>query len=188
MTMTKLDTIDIHKKAPLPVKICYRYGLSCSLSKKGTPHPLPQKSDWSDEDWEETKAKAWNETVETNLLSDWDLPKPQSEHDLKLEIDKLDIDKPHIEQGSPKEEWIEVTNSLIPPPMTRGEGYNVRDNRRNKGRDERSGKEIPTRRKEMHTTGSTLVTLVRKKKKTPDQNILVTATFIKKERTFPYNI
>ena len=39
MTMTNLDTIDIDKKAPLPVKICDRYGLSCSFCKQCTPNP-----------------------------------------------------------------------------------------------------------------------------------------------------
>ena len=55
---------------------------------------------------------------ETSLLSDWDLPKSQSEPSSKLGVDKLDIDKLHLEQDRPKEEQIEVTNSLIPPPTT----------------------------------------------------------------------
>ena len=46
------------------------------------------------------------------------MPKPQSEPNLKLEVDKLDIDTLHLEQNSPKEEQIEVTNLLIPPPTT----------------------------------------------------------------------
>ena len=44
------------------------------------------------------------------------MPKPQSEPNSKLEVDKLDIDKLHLEQDSPKEELIEVTDLLIPPP------------------------------------------------------------------------
>ena len=70
---------------------------------RGLLIPYP-KSDWSDEDWDGTKAKAQKETGQTNPLSDWDVPKPQSEPDSKLEADKLDIDKLHLEQDSPKEE------------------------------------------------------------------------------------
>ena len=44
------------------------------------------------------------------------MPKSQSEPDSKLEVDKLDIDKLYLEQDSPKEEQIEVTDSLIPSP------------------------------------------------------------------------
>ena len=46
------------------------------------------------------------------------MPKPQSEPHSKPEVDKLDIDKLHLEQDSPKEEKIKVTDLLIPPPMT----------------------------------------------------------------------
>ena len=70
-------------------------------ASKALPHSLPQESDWSDEDWDGTKAKAQKETGETNLLSDWDLPKPQSEPNSKPKVDKLDIDKLHVEQNSP---------------------------------------------------------------------------------------
>ena len=44
------------------------------------------------------------------------MPKPQSESDSKPEVDKSDIDKLQLEHVSPKEEQIEVTDSLIPPP------------------------------------------------------------------------
>ena len=46
------------------------------------------------------------------------MPKPQSKPDSKPEVDKLDIDRLQLEQNSPKEEQIKVTDSLIPPPMT----------------------------------------------------------------------
>ena len=120
---------------------------------------LIPESDWSDEDWDGTKAKAQKETGETNLLLDWDLPKPQSEPDSKPDVDKLDIDKLHIEQDSPKEEQIEITNSLISPPMTSEEEEKAmmgRDNKRKNGRNDRSRKEIPTKRREIHTTGGGL--------------------------------
>ena len=118
MIMTNLDTIDTDKKALLPVKVCERFGPSSSFCKQGTPHPSPKESDWSDKDWDGTWAKLWKETGETNPLSDWYLAKHQSEPNSKLEVDKLDIDKLHLEQDSPKEEWIKVTNSLILPPTT----------------------------------------------------------------------
>ena len=43
------------------------------------------------------------------------MPKPQSEPNSKPEVDKLEIGKLHLEQDSPKEEKIEVTDSLILP-------------------------------------------------------------------------
>ena len=57
----------------------------------------------------------------TNLLSDWDLPKPESEPDPETEVDKLHIDKLHIEQDSPKEEQVDVTTSPILLPMSEEE-------------------------------------------------------------------
>ena len=54
-------------------------------------------------------------------MSDWDLPKPQSEPDPTTDIDKLDIDKLHIEQDSPKKKQVKVTGSLIPLPMSEEE-------------------------------------------------------------------
>ena len=68
-----------------------------------------------------------------------------------MEVDKLDIDKLHLEQDSPKEEKVEVTNSLIPPPTT-GKEEKKATNEKNNGRDDRSRKQIPTRRK-VHATG-----------------------------------
>ena len=117
MTMTNLVTIDTDKKAPLSVNVCDRFGPSCSLCKQNVPHPSPQESDWSEEDWNGAHTST-QKTGKTNLLSDWDSPKPQSEPNSRPEVDKLDIDKIHLEQDSPKEEQIEVTDSLILPPTT----------------------------------------------------------------------
>ena len=66
MTMNNLDTIDTDKKAPLSVKVCNRFGPSCSICKQNNPHPLPQESDWSDEDWTGAH-KNTQKTGETNL-------------------------------------------------------------------------------------------------------------------------
>ena len=88
------------------------------MCKQNSLHPSPQESDWSDGDWTGAHTTTQKETGETNLFSDWDLPKPQSEPDSKPEVHKLNIDKINLEQNSSKEEWIEVTDSLIPPPTT----------------------------------------------------------------------
>ena len=50
-TMNNLDAIDTDKKAALSVKICDRFGPSCSFCKQNILHPSPQESDWSDGDW-----------------------------------------------------------------------------------------------------------------------------------------
>ena len=119
--MTGLDAIDTDSKAPFPVKLCDRFGPSCSFCKQGTQHRSPQESDWSSKDWDGTKTETKKETGETNLLSDQDWPKPQSEPDPRTEVDKLHIDKLHIEQDSPKEEQVEVTDLLIPLPTSEEE-------------------------------------------------------------------
>ena len=68
-----------------------------------------------------TKTGTKKETRETNLLSDWHSPKSQSEPDPTTDVDKLDIDKLHIEQDSPQEIQDEVTDSLIQLPMSEEE-------------------------------------------------------------------
>ena len=50
-TVTNGDAIDTDKKAPLSLKVCNRFGLSCSFSKQNILHPSLQESDHSDEDW-----------------------------------------------------------------------------------------------------------------------------------------
>ena len=40
-TMTNLDTIDTDTKLLLLVKVCNRFGSSCSFSKQNIPHPVP---------------------------------------------------------------------------------------------------------------------------------------------------
>ena len=94
--VTERDTIDIDIKAPLPIKACDRFGLSCSFCKQGSLHPLPQESDWSSEDWDGTKPKRKEKSKETNLLSDWDLPKPQPNIGQKTDVDGMDLSKLHI--------------------------------------------------------------------------------------------
>ena len=114
--VNNLDTVDMDNKALLSVKVCNRFGLSCSFCKQNILHPSPQGSDWSDNDWTRAHESTQKEMEETNLLSDWELPKHQSEPDSKPEVDKLDMGKLHLEHDNPQEEQIKVTNSLIPPP------------------------------------------------------------------------
>ena len=103
-------------EAPVPVKVCDRIGLSCSYCKQDTPYPSPQESDWSSGEWDRTKARR---KKETNLLTDWDLPKPHSDIDQKTDIDELALSKLHIGQNDPKEEQVDVTGSLIMPSTTK---------------------------------------------------------------------
>ena len=78
-------------------------------------HPSPQESDWSDKDWIGAHTSTQKETGVTNLLSDWDLPKPQSESNSKPEVDTLDMDKLDLEHDNPQEEKIQVTDMMILP-------------------------------------------------------------------------
>ena len=72
--MTELDAVDMDNKASFPGKVSNKFGLSCSFCRQGTPHPLPQESEWSSKDQDGTKTETKKETGKTNLLSDWDLP------------------------------------------------------------------------------------------------------------------
>ena len=55
--VSDLDKIDTDIKAPVPIKTCDRFGLSCSYCKQGALDPSPQELDWSSKDWDGTKAK-----------------------------------------------------------------------------------------------------------------------------------
>ena len=91
MTVNNLDTRDMDKKAPLSVKVCNRFRPSCSFCKQNFLHPSPQESDWSEENCTGAHKNKQKETGETSLLTDCDLPRPQSEPNSKLEVDKLDL-------------------------------------------------------------------------------------------------
>ena len=93
MTVTNMDTMDMDKKVPLSVKVCKRFGSSCSFCKKNVSHPSPQESDWSDEGWTGGHINTQKQTGDTNQLSDSDLSKPQSNPDSELEVDKLNMNK-----------------------------------------------------------------------------------------------
>ena len=80
-----------------------------------TPFSIEQEyvTPWSND---RTKAKT---KEETNLLTDWNTPKPQTDIDQKMDVDKLALSKLQIGQSDPKEELVDVTDVLIPPPTTK---------------------------------------------------------------------
>ena len=116
-SVTQIDMTDTDKmKAPPSVKVCKRFGPSCQFWKQSVLHPSPQESDCLDEDWSRGLINTQKQTGETNLLSDWDLPKPQSNPDSQPEVVKINMDKLSLEHDNPQEEHMQVTDSLIPPP------------------------------------------------------------------------
>ena len=93
-----------------------RFGPSCQFCKQNVSHPSPQESDWTDVDWTGGHTNTQKPTGQTNLLSDWDLPKPQSNPDSKWDIDKINMDKLGLKHDNLQEEHIQVTDSLILSP------------------------------------------------------------------------
>ena len=77
----ELDKIDT--KSPIPTKVCDRFSLFCSYCKQGAPHPSPQESDRSSEDWDSTKAKA---REQTDTLMDYNTPRPQTDIDKTTDV------------------------------------------------------------------------------------------------------
>ena len=88
--MLDLDKTDTDIKAPIPTKACDRFGLSCSYCKQGAPHPSPQEFDWSNKDWDGTKAKM---KEENNSLMDYNIPKPQTDTDQKIDVNEIAFSK-----------------------------------------------------------------------------------------------
>ena len=106
--------IDTDIKAPILTKPCDRFGLSCSYCEQGAPHPSPQESDWSNEDWNNTKAKAREQTYS---LMDYNTSKPQTDIDQKTDVKEIAFSKLQVRQSDLKEELLELTDLLIPPPL-----------------------------------------------------------------------
>ena len=50
---------------------------------------------------------------------DWNLPKPKTDIDQKMDVDKLALIKLQTGQSDLKEELVDVTDSLIPPLITK---------------------------------------------------------------------
>ena len=113
MKVSELDKIDTDIKAPILTKACDRFGLSCSYCKQGALHPSPQDSS---EDWDGIKDKT---KEQTNSLMDYNVPKPQTDIDQKTDVNEIPFSKLPIRQSNPKEEPVEVTDSLNPPQLTK---------------------------------------------------------------------
>ena len=115
--MTNLDITGMDKmKASLSLKLWKKAQVILLIFQENILHPSPQESDWSGRDWTGGHTKTQKQTGETNLLSDWDLPKPQTNPNSKLEVDKINMDKLNIEHDNSQQEQIQVTDSLILPP------------------------------------------------------------------------
>ena len=108
MDMNKIDIVQ-----PAPKRACEHFGAICSYCKHVAPHPSPIQIDWSSEDWDGEKAKAWEQTS----LIDFDPPKPDSKQTINLETaDDLPIQNLSIHEDQKEEESLEVTDVLVPPP------------------------------------------------------------------------
>ena len=77
---------------------------------------IVSRSDWSSEDCDGTKAKA---KEQTNSLLDYNMPKSQTDIDQKADANEIAFIQLQTRQSDPKEEPVEVTDSLIPPPLTK---------------------------------------------------------------------
>ena len=114
--VSDLDRVDTDIKVPILTKACNRFGLPCYYCEQGVLHPSPQESDWSSKDWDSTKAKA-NE--QTNLLTDNNMLKPQTDVDQRTDFNEIPFSKLQIRQNDLKEKPVEVTDLLILPLMTK---------------------------------------------------------------------
>ena len=117
-SVTNMDITDANKaKVPLSFKVCERFRPSCSFCKQNVSHPHPKSHIGQMEigggTYKYTKAKRG-----TYLLSDWDIPKLQSNPNSKPEVDKINMDKINLEHDNPQEEWIHITDLLILPATT----------------------------------------------------------------------
>ena len=120
LPLTKMNTTDLDKvKVPLSVKVCNRFGPMCQFCKQSAPYHSPPRAGWTDKDWNGKQTKTQKPAGDINLMSDWDLPSSQYNPNSKLEeFNKINIDKLGLDPDNPQEEPLQVTNSLIPPPMT----------------------------------------------------------------------
>ena len=80
--------------------------MGCQFCKQSIPHPSPQESDWTDEDWTGGHTKTQKPVGGTNPLSDWDLYSSQYNPDSKSEVNKINTDKLSLDYDKPQEELI----------------------------------------------------------------------------------
>ena len=72
-----------------------------------------------DGDWNGEKTKPKKLVGETNYMSDWNLPAPQYNPNSKPEeIDKVNIDRLNLDPDYPREEALQIDNSVTPLPTT----------------------------------------------------------------------
>ena len=70
-SVTNMDTADIDKmKVPLSVKVCKRFGPSCSFCKQNVSHLSPPRVRLGIKDWTGRHTNMQKQTGETNLPSD----------------------------------------------------------------------------------------------------------------------
>ena len=108
--VSELDKVDI--KTPVPIKVCDRFGLLCSYCEQDALHPSHQESDWSNEDWDGTKARVRGQT---DTLIDFNEPGSQTDNDKITDTNEVAFSKLQIGQSNPKEELIEMADPLILP-------------------------------------------------------------------------
>ena len=68
-----------------PKGVCECFGATCSFCRQQVPHPLPDQSDWSIEDWDGDKAKA----REQNPIVKFDIPRPKPDKSTLNLVDSL---------------------------------------------------------------------------------------------------
>ena len=82
---TDINKINITKCTPQ--KVCEQFGATCSFCRQQVPHPWPDQSDWSSEDWDRDKVKA----REQNPIIKFDIPWPKINNwILMIQTDGLD--------------------------------------------------------------------------------------------------
>ena len=86
--------------------------------------------DWSSENWDATKAKF---REQNKSLIDFSDPKSQTSTEQTTDTDEVAFSKLQIRQSSPKEEMLEVTTSLIPPPTVTEASEDAMENNNGEG-------------------------------------------------------
>ena len=119
MNMKPIGMSNIDIVQPIQRKACEHFDPTCSYCKHEAPHPSAVHSDLSSEHWDRNKAKA----KEQKSLIDFKSPEPnkkgtdqQTDVGKVTEVDDLPFQNLTIGQDKPKEDPLEVTDSLVSPP------------------------------------------------------------------------
>ena len=116
---TDINKIDVIQPVPRRVQIIWPNML---LLKAWSPTPSLVHSDWSSEDLDGDKTKA----KEQKSLIDFKPPNPDSDKEFTdqltdmrkvILVDDIPFQNLTIGQNRPKEEPLETTNTLVPPPV-----------------------------------------------------------------------